>query len=646
MPVEHTHTSSSQDELGCLLQGSPTTPLNSSQDVTDSSQDEFVSDSLGDLNYELYTYDQIDTTDPFIDLPVSLPSLETACDSPGTHTAHTTFYIQANRAIRASGVPNYLGCRIPVPSNLNIEFWEKELTGYHDTELVDFLKFGWPIGHDGSKVSLGVPSNHKGATEFAPSIDSYIVKELDTRAIIGPMSRHALGIPLVVSPLSSTPKKDSDDRRILHDLSFPPGTSVNDGISKRSYLGTPVKVQLPSVEDFVDLLKQIDPELDEVLMYKFDIRRCYRQIRIDPGDLHLLGFHWDGEFYADISLPMGLRSAVYICQRITSAIRFIAHKHGLLTLNYIDDFPGGQLASRAEANTHTFEVILKDSGFEENVGKRCLPDKRMAFKGVMFNLQSHTLEITPDRLQEIQVELDAWLASSHASRHDVQVLVGRLNFVSDCVRAGKVFMARLLAFLRSTPLRGSIPIPPECKKDIFWWRTFMASYNGVSMMLMEAWSAPDELLATDACLVGGGGWCEGEFFHSSFPPFTFELGLHINDLELLVIVVALKLWKNKFRGKRILVQCDNKTSVDVLNSGRARSSFFNSCLREVAFVAAQWDFEIKAVHIPGVSNRIPDLLSRWDLEPSARTEFEVRTEGFRVRERFVSSGLFRFSHDW
>ena len=48
--------------------------------------------------------------------------------------------------------------------------------------------------------------------------------------------------------------------------------------------------------------------------------------------------------------------------------------------------------------------------------------------------------------------------------------------------------------------------------------------------------------------------------------------------------------------------CDqvcNETSLTVLNTGRAYNSFLLGCLRELEFVAAKWEFHVKAVHIPG-----------------------------------------------
>ena len=80
--------------------------------------------------------------------------------------------------------------------------------------------------------------------------------------------------------------------------------------------------------------------------------------------------------------------------------------------------------------------------------------------------------------------------------------------------------------------------------------TVFTTFNRVSMMLMEEWSTPDELCACDACPSGCGGITQSEYFHEEFPPNISQLNMHINALELLTIVVALKIWGNRLKGKK------------------------------------------------------------------------------------------------
>ena len=122
-------------------------------------------------------------------------------------------------------------------------------------------------------------------------------------------------------------------------------------------------------------------------------------------------------------------------------------------------------------------------------------------------------------------------------------------------------------------------------------------------------------------MTGLGGRSGGEYFHSEFPSCILQQKLHINELELLSVTVALKLWGDNWKGKRIIVFCDNMVSVRVLNSGFTRNKFLQSCMREIAFLSALGEFELKGVHILGVDNRECDLLSRWNLSEHFRHEF-------------------------
>ena len=77
---------------------------------------------------------------------------------------------------------------------------------------------------------------------------------------------------------------------------------------------------------------------------------------------------------------------------------------------------------------------------------------------------------------------------------EIQSLLGKLNFVAACVRPGRVFISRMLKWLKvlyKLDEKQHI-IPNFVKKDLEWWDRFLPVYNGVSMMLIEEFSKPDE----------------------------------------------------------------------------------------------------------------------------------------------------------
>ena len=62
-------------------------------------------------------------------------------------------------------LPNYIGMRIPVPTNLNISNWRRFLVDYWDDQLVDLLEFGFLLDFDRSMKLILVEDNHKSAKE-------------------------------------------------------------------------------------------------------------------------------------------------------------------------------------------------------------------------------------------------------------------------------------------------------------------------------------------------------------------------------------------------------------------------------------------------------------------------------------------------
>ena len=220
-------------------------------------------------------------------------------------------------------------------------------------------------------------------------------------------------------------------------------------------------------------------------------------------------------------------------------------------------------------------------------------------------------------------------------------MVGKLVFVSKCVRQSRVFISRILRLLRTLKFNHHhVTLKAEFRKDIRWWCRFLRSYNGVSMINTASWSLPGEVFATDACLTGCGGLCVDQYFHSVFPDFILSQHLDINCLEILTIIVALKLWGPRWKGIRLTVRCDNEVAVTVLNTGRCRNPFLTSCLREICYLSVLFEFEARAVHLPGESNCAADTLSRWHENASARTNFLELAVQTNLTEVEVPAALF------
>lgn len=555
-------------------------------------------------------------------------------------------YLKMHEKIRESKCYNFEKCMIPIQSTFNLPFIKSELINYFDKDIIKFFEFGWPINYKGTIPKRGFIKNHKGALDYPEHICKYLIKESKYDAVLGPFKKNPLQSDIVISPLNTVPKNNSNERRVILDLSFPENNSVNSGISKESYLGEYFKLSYPTIDDFVSI---INKKGAGCLLFKVDLKRAYRQIPVDPGDVHLLGYKWKKHLFFDKCLPMGMRSSALICQRISNSIAFILKNKAVDAVNYLDDFGAAEVDEKADDSYKVLKNTIENYGLELSLDKCHEPSTSMVFLGVLANSLTMTLEVSANRLVEIRQMLEIWITKSEANKKEIQSLLGKLNFIAKCVKPARLFISRMLDFMKSMPHNGNVKLSDEFHKDIYWWYTFFPKYNGISMMLTEQWSKPDEIMSCDACLTGCGGWCEGKYFHTEFPENVKQQKLHINGLELLTLTICVKLWGHLWSGKRIVVYCDNLTSVTVLNTGRSYNKFLQKCLREICFLTANYECEIKAIHIAGINNRIPDLLSRWNSIENSMSEFLKIPDVKCVKELVeyeINEELFEFTHDW
>ena len=106
---------------------------------------------------------------------------------------------------------------------------------------------------------------------------------------------------------------------------------------------------------------------------------------------------------------------------------------------------------KSHGNRTSVFTMLDSLGIQEALGKACPPSPRMEFLGNIVDAQKMTLEVSPQRLAEITEELEKWLIKDTVKRKQLESLIGKLSFVSNCVRAGRVFIARLINELFGFP---------------------------------------------------------------------------------------------------------------------------------------------------------------------------------------------------
>lgn len=546
---------------------------------------------------------------------------------------------------RKFSVPNRWGLKAHSLIQWNLQLLEDLLTSYTDKEVVQWLKYGWPLGRDQFAPQPGwAEDNHVLAKVNPVAVEKYIEKEIQKGSTIGPFPRPPFAAPIGKSPLATRNKRNSKEKRVISDYSWPLHNSINDQISKLEYMGSLMHLAYPNV----DVLAKRTAEIGtSARMWKKDLSRWFKQIYLSYEDVPLQGFVWKNKWYFDLTLTMGCRTAPYIAMRCSLAFKYIHNEMGYFLVAYCDDFSGvedgEELATRS---FNTFGSMIRDLRVEEAVEKSVAPAPVIVFLGTGIDAINQVIFVVPERIIEIRYELEQWRFKTWCTRNQLESIIGKLQFCSNCVRMGRIFICRLLNALRTMKRNKFYIISPEVRADLRWWWNFLPYFKATYILWPEEFKLPGEILQTDSSKKAIGVVCRKNYFSARFPEWMQAEQRNIADLEFLAILVSLKKWTKILAGKSIVLRCDNMSMVEVINSGKAKNRFLQHGLRELAMICCLNSIKIRCQHILGKFNYLPDLLSRWFHSAEYRRKFRALTVNWGYVRQHINPEMFKLTCDW
>lgn len=518
-------------------------------------------------------------------------------------------------AIKNYALPNFLGAQITVDSDLNLGAWQENLKGFHDAEIYYYLKYGWPVGYNRMNPPEVVEKNHPSATQHRQHVKEFIATEISYRAMVGPFKDPPFLPWTRISPMMTRPKKESDLRRIIVDLSYPEGSSVNAGIDISNILGRDTSYSLPNI---MDLVTRVQVQGSGSFIWKADLARAYRQLRIDPIDMPLLGVKFDSEVYVDCCPPFGCRSSSTACQRVANALMYFMNRKGKHTLAYLDDFAGCERHFQDANNAfEQFKALADELGLELSSKKCVAPQTKIEWLGYIIDTVNLTLAIPHKKMGEVLSECDRWYVKKKASKTMVQSLVGKLLYVATCIKQARKFVSRILNTLRGMQADTWITVSEDFFKDVKWFLLFAERHNGIVLYDVVLQS---RYIECDSCLTGGGGntqmacymWCYDQSHTDRFPA--------IHHFEAVNVLVAYRTLAPLFhiRNATIVIFTDNSASAYALTSGKTADPILAQCARELWLEAATNNHDIQITYKPGSDIPIADALSRYYVDDSKR----------------------------
>ncbi len=484
-----------------------------------------------------------------------------------------------------------------------------------DRELVDGILSGIARGVDiGSQTPVqGIISpNWPSASEHSLHVTDTIHKNLGMGRVVGPWSSPPC-VDFVCSPLGAFSKIVNENKikvRTIHDLSWPPGRSVNDSISPDDF-----SVQYESVDSAVRVCQTYD---EPCFLAKSDLSSAFTYITVRPEQWHLLGFQWQGKYYASACLSFGLRSAPYLFNIYAKGLNYMAIKKGCnaRTIFYLDDcLTSGANYNNCKNSIDIYNQTAVDAGFDIQAEKVTDPSHEVEFLGIVINTVNKTLSISDRRVQDTLAELANWHDKKVCTKRQLLSLIGKLSFAARVVRAGRTFLRRLIELSKKVKyLHYKIKINKCARADIQWWSSCLRSHNGVCMFPEPCNELNTAQVWSDASNLAIGGvhnlsWFAIPFTGSS--EWWAEMPIHWREMLAVCKVVATfgKLYANK----RLLLRIDNQAVCQAVNTGTIKCEPTMELVRSLYFIMVEYNIECKALYVNTNANVLADLLSRMEI---------------------------------
>ena len=337
--------------------------------------------------------------------------------------------------------------KLPTPVRAaRLETWLEGYDGGQKQKLVSGFKRGLDVGYKGFLPRVR-PHNLTSALQNPVEVDKKLSKESSLNRIVGPFKQEPFS-HFRTSPLVLIEKKIPGKFRLINHLSYPPGDSINDGISPED-----AQVQYQSIDHALQQLQQLGQGCFFVLFVclflwsKTDIADAFRIVSLYPSQYCLFGFVWREQFCYDRCLPMGCSASCKIFETLSNVLQWIASSkpHIRNISRVLDDF---LLLARDKAVGQTqlssFLSMCADIGIPTAPDKTVQPTQVITFLSLELDSVAMEVRLPVDKLNSCTALIGTCLKKDNIQLKPLQSITGTLNFACGAVAPGRPFLRRLI----------------------------------------------------------------------------------------------------------------------------------------------------------------------------------------------------------
>ena len=472
------------------------------------------------------------------------------------------------------------------------------------------FKKGFSIPFEGSREGF-MAKNHSSVNNNPSIVRKKLEEEIKEGRVAGPFE--SIPMPnLRVSPMGLVPKSTPGDYRLIFDLSFPHGSSINDGI--------PDGQSSVTYTHFDEVTRMVRELGKDCFLVKVDIKSAFRLLPINPEDFSLLGMFFEGHYYVDKSLPFGLSISCALFERFSTFLEWVLKgvTGNPYIIHYLDDFCGAmhdkqQAVAFRDKILKTFLELGVPVAEEKIEG----PVTELKFLGLIVDTHRMEVRLPMDKIEDLMSSIEAIMHSRKSvSLKQLQSLIGKMNFACRAVQPGRAFCRRLInATMGAVKPFHKVRVTQDLREDLKIWKAFLRGFNGVSVILPD-WELNDHVdMHTDAAgTIGYGAYLQGHWTAGAWPDWVLQGDYSITFKELVPIVLTVFLWGHILANKKVLIYCDNEAVVHCINNQTSKSKPVLQLIRRFVLKCLRTNIVFQARHMPGQLNSIADSLSRLQWE--------------------------------
>ena len=387
--------------------------------------------------------------------------------------------------------------------HLRPELYETHLANYPGlSDLCEIARNGFQ-----SRVSNFTPprpftNNHQSAMQRSDAVKRKLVKEARTgRTLILEHDTAYADDRVNTCPYAVAPKNNVDytvDGRLIHDGSFPIGSSVNDSVPKEK-----LDASTDDVKNIARRVLYLFEKFPGIPIFGMaaDVDAAFQNAHANEFSALLFGGSFPDSPYVAIALTaiFGYRDSPAIFATLAKAAQFY-HRSGKSDLNgvptnfwswvWVDDFLGIEpdLGNRLALSEHqlrsAFHLVFGSPGW--NNSKYAPWSNALHAVGLDWNLMNGTVSMPPKKIEKaltkVQECLD--LIESNKTPHlkTWRSLVGTLRHVGSCVPAATPFYQSFVSTEKLLIAR-AVPQWSTLRWDLNWFKSILNSnnLNGVTM---------------------------------------------------------------------------------------------------------------------------------------------------------------------